>query len=139
MARRTSNPSPSNVRKARCLVCTVLSRPPVDMVMAMYSLSIAMTYAAFAIPKTSIISKKLFWKFEMPSLGTPTIDQLNVFLCVAETGSFTGAGRRLKRATSAITYAIDQLELQLGLALFDRSGTRKPELTEAGRVLLSEA
>jgi DNA-binding transcriptional LysR family regulator len=71
--------------------------------------------------------------------GTPTLDQLQIFLTVVEHGSFAGAARKLNRATSAITYAIDNLELQLGLPLFDRVGTRKPELTEAGRAVLAEA
>ena len=69
----------------------------------------------------------------MSNPGTPTLDQLQILLCVVETGSFAAAARRLNRATSAITYAIDNLEFQLGLPLFDRVGTRRPELTEAGR------
>lgn len=75
----------------------------------------------------------------MPVQGTPTIDQLQVLLCVAETGSFTAAARRMNRAISAISYAIDQLEFQLGVPVFDRSGTRKPELTDIGRAVLEEA
>ncbi len=75
----------------------------------------------------------------MLDVGTPTIDQLQVFLCVVEQGGFSAAARHLNRATSAITYAIDQLEFQLDLALFDRTTTRRPQLTEAGRAVLSEA
>jgi DNA-binding transcriptional LysR family regulator len=75
----------------------------------------------------------------MASPGTPTFDQLRVFLAVVETGSFAAAGRRLNRAVSVISYGIGNLEEQLGLALFDREGTRKPQLTVAGRALLSEA
>jgi DNA-binding transcriptional LysR family regulator len=75
----------------------------------------------------------------MSNPGIPTLDQLQVLLCVHEAGSFAAAARQLNRATSAITYAIDNLELQLGLPLFDRIGTRKPELTEAGRAVLAEA
>jgi DNA-binding transcriptional LysR family regulator len=75
----------------------------------------------------------------MPTVGTPTFDQLKVFLAVVETGSFAGAGRRLNRATSVISYAIVNLEAQLGLPLFDREGTRKPTLTVAGNALLAEA
>jgi DNA-binding transcriptional LysR family regulator len=76
---------------------------------------------------------------EMQQPGTPNLDQLKVFLTVAETGSFAAAGRRLGRATSAISYAIANLELQLGMPMFDRQSTRKPRLTEAGRAVLSEA
>lgn len=69
----------------------------------------------------------------------PTLDQLKVFLTVVETGSFAAAGRKLNRATSAISYAIANLELQLGLPLFDRESTRRPVLTEAGEAVLAEA
>ena len=75
----------------------------------------------------------------MASPGTPTFDQLRVFLAVVETGSFAAAGRRLHRAVSVISYGIGNLEEQLGLTLFDREGTRKPQLTVAGRAVLSEA
>ena len=71
--------------------------------------------------------------------GSPTLDQLQVLLAVHEAGSFAAAARRLNRATSAVTYAIDNLEAQLGVALFDRVATRRPALTEAGRAVLAEA
>lgn len=71
--------------------------------------------------------------------GTPTYDQLRIFLAVADSGSFAAAGRRLNRAVSVISYGIANLEAQLGLVLFDREGTRKPRLTVAGRALLAEA
>jgi DNA-binding transcriptional LysR family regulator len=71
--------------------------------------------------------------------GTPTLDQLKVFLTVIEIGSFAGAARRLNRATSVISYSISNLEAQLGVTLFDRESTRKPRLTEAGRTVLAEA
>ena len=67
-----------------------------------------------------------------------TFDQLVVFLAIVETGSFSGAARKLARAQSAISYAIANLERLLELELFDRTG-RKPALTEAGRALLEEA
>ncbi|CAN7591374.1 LysR family transcriptional regulator [Pararhizobium sp. LjRoot238] len=71
--------------------------------------------------------------------GTPSIDQLMVLLAVEQEGSFTAAARRLGRATSAISYAIDTLEQQLGLSLFDRGTTRKPRLTREGEAIVSEA
>ncbi|GAC1415706.1 MAG: hypothetical protein NVSMB69_17400 [Novosphingobium sp.] len=70
--------------------------------------------------------------------GTPTLDQLRIFLAIVDTGSFAGAGRKLNRAVSVISYGMANLESQLGLLLFDREGTRKPVLTEAGRALLAE-
>ncbi|TSD86092.1 LysR family transcriptional regulator [Mycobacterium sp. KBS0706] len=71
--------------------------------------------------------------------GTPTLDQLKVLLTVVDVGSFAGAARKLNRATSVISYSIANLEAQLGLTLFDRETTRKPQLTEAGRMVLAEA
>jgi len=75
----------------------------------------------------------------MQAPGTPSVDQLLVLLTVVEEGSFTAAAKRLRRATSAISYAIDTLETQLGLALFDRGTTRKPKLTHVGEAIVSEA
>jgi DNA-binding transcriptional LysR family regulator len=69
---------------------------------------------------------------------SPTLDQIAVFLAIVETGSFAAAGRKLGRATSAISYAIANLESQLGLSLFVRAGASKPRLTEAGRAILSD-
>lgn len=75
----------------------------------------------------------------MRNPATPSIDQLLVLLTVAEAGSFTAAAKSLGRATSAISYAIDTLEQQLGLSLFDRGTTRKPKLTQQGEAVVSEA
>jgi DNA-binding transcriptional LysR family regulator len=75
----------------------------------------------------------------MRSPAIPSVDQLLVLLTVAEAGSFTAAAKRLGRATSAISYAIDTLEQQLGLSLFDRGTSRKPKLTQQGEAIASEA
>ncbi len=72
-------------------------------------------------------------------LGDPSLDQLRIFLEVVEAGSFGGAARRMNRAVSAISYGIAQLEAQLAVTLFEREGSRKPVLTEAGEGLLAEA
>src|SRR5436305_1786405 len=71
--------------------------------------------------------------------GRPTLDQLRVLVTVVEVGSFAGAARKLNRATSVISYTIANLEAQLGVRLFDRKSTRKPQLTDAGRMVLGEA
>jgi DNA-binding transcriptional LysR family regulator len=89
--------------------------------------------------KTRINLKILFRRFEMQAPGTPSVDQLLVLLTVVEEGSFSAAAKRLRRATSAISYAIDTLEAQLGLPLFDRGTTRKPRLTPVGEAIVSEA
>ncbi|MEQ9519057.1 MAG: LysR family transcriptional regulator [Parvibaculum sp.] len=66
------------------------------------------------------------------------LDQLLVFDTIAELGSFSAASKKLNRTVSAITYTIGQLEGQLGLILFDRSGYR-PVLTEEGQSLRRDA
>ncbi len=71
--------------------------------------------------------------------GSPTLDQLRVLMTVVETGSFAAAARKLNRATSVISYTIANLEIELGLRLFDRETTRKPQLTAAGRIVLDDA
>ena len=71
--------------------------------------------------------------------GAPTLDQLNVLLAVVETGGFAAAARRLNRANSVVSYAIANLEAQLGLVLFDRDAAKRPVLTEAGKVVVAQA
>ena len=67
-----------------------------------------------------------------------SLDHIQVFLAVVDRGSFSGAARALNRPQSAVTYAVQRLEGQVGFALFDRSAYR-PALTEAGRALLPRA
>jgi len=71
-------------------------------------------------------------------LDSLTLDQIRLFLAVADTGSFSKAAKRLNRAQSAVTYGIQKLEAQFGIPLFDRT-TYRPALTEAGRALLPRA
>jgi DNA-binding transcriptional LysR family regulator len=71
-------------------------------------------------------------------LSAITVDQLRVFRQVVETGSFSAAAREMHRAQSAVTYAVQKLEEQVGVPLFDRGGYR-PVLSEAGRALLPRA
>jgi DNA-binding transcriptional LysR family regulator len=72
-------------------------------------------------------------------VGQPSLDQLRIFLAVVDEGSFKAAAKRLGRAISAVSYGVSQLEAQLGLRLFEREGSRKPELTQAGRAMLGAA
>lgn len=69
----------------------------------------------------------------------PTLDQLQVLVAVADTGSFSAAARKLNRAQSVISYAIANLEAQLGLKLFAREGTREAALTNEGKAMLADA
>ncbi|MGY8527554.1 LysR family transcriptional regulator [Paracidovorax citrulli] len=52
------------------------------------------------------------------------IRQLEAFAAVMSTGSLTAAGRLLGRSQPAITRSIQELESELGFALFARSGPR---------------
>lgn len=63
---------------------------------------------------------------------------LNAFIAIAETGSFSLAGERLHLTQPAVSKRIAALESQLDVRLFDRLG-REIGLTEAGRALLPRA
>jgi len=67
-----------------------------------------------------------------------TLDQLRLFVAVAERQHLTQAARALNVAQSAASHAIATLEARHGTRLFDRVG-RRIVLTEAGRVFLDEA
>lgn len=71
-------------------------------------------------------------------LDAMSMDQLRTFIAAADEGSFSAAGRKLRRAQSVVSHTLANLEQQVGFALFDRSG-RYPQLTEAGRALLEDA
>ncbi|MCV6621106.1 MAG: LysR family transcriptional regulator [Cellvibrionaceae bacterium] len=63
-----------------------------------------------------------------------TFNQLRIFEAIVSEGSIRGAARRLAMAAPSVSLALQQLEKQLDLPLFQRS-TRKIELTEAGLLL----
>ena len=56
---------------------------------------------------------------------------LDVFVCVAQTGSFTAAAERLNVTGSAVSKGIARLEARLDTRLFNRT-TRRLSLTDAG-------
>jgi DNA-binding transcriptional LysR family regulator len=66
------------------------------------------------------------------------INQLEVFLGVAQEKSFSRAAGALNRTQPAVSQAIRRLEAELGEPLFDRS-SKDGTLTAAGRVLLGFA
>jgi DNA-binding transcriptional LysR family regulator len=66
------------------------------------------------------------------------IAHLRTFLVVCEQGSFSASAEQVHRSQPAISRQIAQLEQDLGVLLFERSG-RRIELTEAGRVLRAES
>lgn len=66
-----------------------------------------------------------------------SLDSLEVMDAIDRQGSFAAAAETLHRVPSAVTYAVQKLEEDLDVQLFDRSGHRA-SLTEAGRQLLNE-
>ncbi|MCF5170613.1 LysR family transcriptional regulator [Pseudomonas canadensis] len=56
---------------------------------------------------------------------------IDVFVCVADSGSFTAAAEKMSLTASAISKSIARLETRLGARLFLRT-TRRLSLTEAG-------
>src|SRR5687768_13445175 len=66
------------------------------------------------------------------------IRTLRTFLAVAETGSFTEAGRRVHVTQAAVSVQIKGLEEQLGTSVFTRAN-KKVYLTEAGEALVRRA
>jgi len=67
-----------------------------------------------------------------------SLDQLRTFIAAVDAGSFSAAGRRLRRTQSVVSQTLANLERQVGIQLFDRSG-RYPRLTAGGAALVSEA
>jgi DNA-binding transcriptional LysR family regulator len=61
-------------------------------------------------------------------------DQVITFLAVLDHGGFSGAAKVLHRTQSSVTYAIQKLETDLGIVLFDRT-VRRLTLTAQGRTL----
>jgi DNA-binding transcriptional LysR family regulator len=67
-----------------------------------------------------------------------TLDQLRIFVAVAERQHVTQAAHEINITQSAASSAIAALEERYGVKLFDRIG-RRIELTDAGRTFLVEA
>ena len=66
------------------------------------------------------------------------LEQLRIFIAVAECGSFTRGARKLYISHSTTSRAITALEEELGARLLKR-GNRVLGLTPAGELLLAEA
>lgn len=71
-------------------------------------------------------------------LDAVSLDQLRTFIAAADEGSFSAAGRKLRRAQSVVSHTVANLEGQIGVQLFDRAG-RYPRLTLEGSALLAQA
>src|SRR5512139_457275 len=66
------------------------------------------------------------------------LKQLEVFLAVAESGSFSRAAEMSFLTQSTVSQHISSLEIEFDLKLFDRTG-KGAMLTEAGKLLLLHA
>lgn len=66
-----------------------------------------------------------------------SIEVLETLDAIERRGSFAKAAEELNKATSAISYAVQKLEEQLDISLFQRLG-RRSVLTTAGRLILVE-
>jgi DNA-binding transcriptional LysR family regulator len=66
------------------------------------------------------------------------LDQLQTFIMIADTGSFTRAAEEVHRTQSAVSMQMRRLEERIGKALFEKDG-RTNKLTEEGERLLSYA
>ncbi len=64
-----------------------------------------------------------------------TLEAITVIDAIDRRGSFSAAAEALHKVPSAITYTVQKLEQDLGVAIFDRAGYRAV-LTPAGRELL---
>lgn len=66
------------------------------------------------------------------------LDELKIFVAVAESGSFIGAAKRLDIAAPVVSRGIKNLESRLNTTLFNRT-TRKILITDKGQWLLTQA
>lgn len=73
----------------------------------------------------------------MTSRNPITIEVLETLDAIDRRGSFAKASEELNKATSAVSYAVQKLEEQLDIALFQRQG-RRSVLTPAGHLILGE-
>lgn len=66
------------------------------------------------------------------------LEQLSAFIAAADKGSFSAAARYLGKSQSSISIALNNLELGLGIRLFDRT-SKYPTLTEQGQRTYTQA
>ncbi|MDH4870168.1 LysR family transcriptional regulator [Pseudomonas sp. BN515] len=67
-----------------------------------------------------------------------TLDELQAFTAVVDTGSITAAAEQLAQTASGVSRALSRLEDKLDVTLLRRT-TRRLELTEEGEVFLGQA
>src|SRR5690242_9635467 len=67
-----------------------------------------------------------------------SLEQWTALVAVVDAGSYAKASEVLHKSQSSVTYAVQQLESQLGVKAFEIKG-RKAELTPTGRLLYRRA
>lgn len=65
-------------------------------------------------------------------------EQVQAFVAVADTGSFSAAAKLVNKHRTTLGQVISNLELEINMTLFDRSG-RYPTLTDHGKSLYQQA
>lgn len=66
------------------------------------------------------------------------LEQLTAFIAAAEKGSFSAAARHIGKSQSSVSIAVNNLELDLGITLFDRT-TKYPTMTPQGERLYEQS
>jgi DNA-binding transcriptional LysR family regulator len=66
------------------------------------------------------------------------LEQIKVFIAVAQTGSFSLAARRLFISHSTTSRTVSALEEELGVRLIQRENSRVMGLTPAGKIMLEQ-
>ncbi len=74
----------------------------------------------------------------MPAHPQVTLDQWRALVAVVDAGSYAQAAETLSKSQSALTYAVQKLESQLGVKAFAIAG-RKAVLTPTGQLLYRRA
>ena len=67
-----------------------------------------------------------------------TLDQWQALLAVVDEGGYANAAEALDKSQSAISYAVQKIETELGVRAFSLEG-RKAKLTETGQMLYRQA
>src|SRR5262245_42861373 len=67
-----------------------------------------------------------------------SLEQWRALIAVVEAGSYAMAAERLHQTQSAVTYAVQKIEAQLGVKAFEIQG-RKAVLTATGQMLYRRA